>query len=147
MDDLLNSNMTEFVNGDSGKTEEHRVLKVMMRRRELMLAQMFGSESGVEVSPDKRDIRLANEVITAQETATLKLIELNNRENDGDKDLTALVVEALKRVGQVASIDPMASTRPKELDSIEYDILDGELVEDNSELELSKFVKHGEDDE
>ena len=139
--------MEDFINNDGGKTEEHRVLQVMMRRRELMLSKMFGGENGVEVSPEKKDIRLANEVITAQETATLKLIELNNRENDDNKDLTALVVEALKRVGQVASIDPMASTRPKELDSIDYDILDGELIEDNSELELSKFVKHGEDDE
>jgi len=140
MDDFMNNN-------NSGKTEEHRVLKVMMRRRELMLAQMFGSESGVEVSPDKRDIRLANEVITAQETATLKLIELNNREGESDRDLTSIVVEALKRVGQVASIDPMASTRPKELDSIEYDVTDGELVEDNTELELSKFIKNGDEDE
>ena len=140
MDDFMNNN-------NSGKTEEHRVLQVMMRRRELMLAQMFGSESGVEVSPDKRDIRLANEVITAQETATLKLIELNNREGESDRDLTSIVVEALKRVGQVASIDPMASTRPKELDSIEYDVTDGELVEDNTELELSKFIKNGDEDE
>ena len=140
MDDFMDKN-------NGGKTEEHEVLQVMMRRRELMLSKMFESENGEEVSPDKKDIRLANEVITSQETATLKLIELNNKESDKDNNLTALVVEALKRVGQVASIDPMASTRPKELDSIEYDILEGELIEDNSELELSKFVKHGGDDE
>lgn len=126
------------------ETQEN-LLDANIKRRELMLANLFSKEEGFEISPDVKNMRIANEIMTAQEVAILKSAEIEAREQNAG-DLTEAIKEMIQQANK--PMNKPFSLVDRELDKeLEFEVNEYELKEYKEELELSNFVKEDSEED
>lgn len=111
-------------------------------RREIMLKKLFEGEDGEE-SPEVKNMRIANEIMMAQDSATLKYAEIKARE-DGDNKVSESVLAMLREIRE-----PVIKPLERTLEVIPLEsgdtILDLEITEYDGELKTEDFIREDDD--
>lgn len=133
---------------NSGLNEdEKKLLDKNINRREIMLKSLFPTDEVGELqSPDAKQMRIANELMTSQEQATLKVVELRDK-HEQHSEVKESVLAYIQQVN-APIIPPMDFNRTREMpDDVSFDITKDELTSDGEVLDVNMFVSGDDDDE